>query len=159
MRQATWLGFSRSALRRLSVAGLYAIAAVSLVLLVQGYLGRHDTSVRERPSSPAAERASLTLTATYAVETWTVQCQGRDLPMHTTGSHDWRGEIPVSVGSMRSAEVFVHAEPHDALASGPCALRATLTTASGGSTTQVLWGDGAIAAPITLAVAGTGSPP
>jgi hypothetical protein len=156
MRHASALGFTRSAGGRLGAAVIYVVIAVGLVYVVQMRLTPdHEraaaASATRRPPVGEDHTAHLTLVATYAVERWTVQAAGKDLPAQATSqatsAQEWHGDLHTNE---QSIDVFIHAEPHDPLTSGACAVRAILSTSSGMTTSRIVWGEGSVAAQLSF---------
>lgn len=152
MRPGAALGFTRSAGVRVSAALVYVIIAVGLVYIVQ--VGMSPARARvagavldQRPATAEHFPVTLTITATYVVEQWTVQIAGKDLTAARLSAQEWQGDLLLMD---RTASLFIQAQPHNPLASGPCALRATLTASNRAATTQILWGEGSVAAAVSL---------
>ena len=136
------LGFTGSALWRLGAVALFAAVAFATVLVVE----RTPAAALQTTTVPVISTgtaATVRLECTYAVSTWTVQCDGKPL-LGTAGDlQHWQGTVPAG-----TRELFLQADAQDATASGPAALRWSVSGSP--ECNGVLWGQGFVAERVPL---------
>jgi hypothetical protein len=132
-------GFTLSATARGFIAVVFTCAAFFAVSLVESPAAPNLSQQQPiNAQTPTSAPALLQLIATYPVQKWTVLCAGKEIPVTITDAQRCQVTLPDA-----RAACFIHAEAVDALATGPVALRWQQGKNSG-----ILWGEGAIAAPL-----------